>query len=130
MDGKLVSSSPPKEKTTYADLFDELCPQYMAFGMTYNQFWYGDPSIAKTYRKAQIIKEKQVNTHMWLLGAYVYEVICDLAPILNVGAKKNAKPTKWRERPYPLTKEDKEEEERIKLKESDERCKAFFKKFK
>lgn len=128
MDGKLVSGSPPKKRTTYNELFEELCPQYIAFGMTYEQFWDGDPQMVVAYRKAQIIKDKQTNTHMWILGTYVYEAICKVAPILGLNAKKGAKPIEWRKRPYPLTKKEIEEEKIIRQKESDQKCKAFFEK--
>lgn len=133
MGGKLVSSPPPDKseiKTqkfkTHTETFEKLCPEYIAIGMTYEQFWDGDPKIAKFYRQAQEIKERKVNTHMWLLGAYVYEAICDVSPILNIGAKKGSKPIPWRERPFAITEKDRKEEERQKEIKSYQNCKAYF----
>lgn len=40
--------------------------------MTYEQYWYGDPWIAKAYREAHLLKRKMHNEDMWLQGMYNY----------------------------------------------------------
>ena len=84
--------------------------------MTYEQFWDGDVDIAKMYRKAHEIKLKEDNNQAWLQGAYVYQAISALAPVLKAFAKGSAKP--YLERPFGV------EEAEVKTKEqkSDEKA--------
>lgn len=64
----------------------------MAFGMTYDEFWNGDTEIAKMFRKAYEIKQRELDKQAWLQGAYVYHAIGALAPALKAFAKGSAKP--------------------------------------
>ena len=42
------------------ETFEKACPEYIAMGMTYEQFWYGESSMVIPYRKAfQIRQEEQ-----------------------------------------------------------------------
>ncbi|MBR4723479.1 MAG: hypothetical protein IK072_01935 [Clostridia bacterium] len=120
----MVSSSLPEKEgsgeekaaplNTYAETFEKLCPYYIAIGMTYDQYWNGDPEIAKFYRQAQKTKMSLKNRELWLMGAYIYEALCDVSPVLNANAKKGTKPLPWRSEPIPITKEEmkvKEEKE-------------------
>ena len=111
---------------SYQKLFEEQCPYYMSIGMTYDEFWYGDPNRAKYYRKANELKKRQINEQMWLQGMYVYEAICDVAPILVTIPSKNAKIQEYSNEPYALTvKEQKEREQ----KELERRQKAMMNRF-
>ena len=55
---------------TYTDYFDLVCPYYMLYGMTYDQFWFGDPWMAKAYKEMHNLKRKQRNEEMWVNGMY------------------------------------------------------------
>ena len=44
---------------------------YMAYGMTYEQYWYGDPWMTRAYAQAYLLKRKIENENMWIMGAYV-----------------------------------------------------------
>ena len=57
MDGDPVEGEPSEVKTL-GETFSLLCPQYMAMGMTYDEFWYGNPSMVRAYRKAWEIKQR------------------------------------------------------------------------
>ena len=119
MDGKLVSgslsaleggereSSPPS--FTYTERFYEQFPYYLAIGMSPEQYWDGDPMLAKYYRKADEIKTERINQEKWLQGMYIYEAICDASPILHAFAKKGAKPHPYSDKPYPLTSKQREQ---------------------
>lgn len=98
----------------------------MSMGMTYDQYWEGDPQIARYTRDSQKLINKRKNSEMWLMGAYIYEAICCVAPILNSNAKKGTKPIPWRKRPIPITKEDEEEEKLSQEKEKYEKNKKNF----
>ena len=126
MDSELVSSSlSAKEEGgqnsslssfTYTEKFYELFPYYLSIGMTYEQYWEGDCTLVKYYRKAEELRNEKRNQELWLQGMYVYEAICDVSPILHAFAKKGAKPTPYSTKPYPLTdkqvKRDEEEKQR------------------
>ena len=84
--------------------------------MTSEQYWDGDCTLVKYYRKAEEIRNEKRNQELWLQGMYVYEAICDVAPILHAFAKKGTKPSPYSTKPYPLnekqTKRDEEEKQR------------------
>ena len=111
---------------SYQKLFEDQCPIYMSMGMTYDEFWFGEPERAKAYRKAHELKKKQLNEQLWLQGMYFYEAICDVAPILVSYPSKNAKVHPFSSEPYALTKKEQEERER---KESERKQKAMMNKF-
>ena len=126
MDSELVSSSlSAKEEGgqnsslslfTYTEKFYELFPYYLSIGMTYEQYWEGDCTLVKYYRKAEEIRNEKRNQELWLQGMYFYEVMCDVAPVLHSFAKKGTKPTPYSPKPYPLNekqvKRDEEEKQR------------------
>jgi hypothetical protein len=117
-EGSGQSSSLPL--LTYTDKFYELFPYYLSIGMTSEQYWDSDCTLVKYYRKAEEMRNEKRNQELWLQGMYVYEAICDVAPILHAFAKKGTKPTPYTAKPYPLNakqiKRD-EEEKRRKLAE-------------
>ena len=98
--------------STYTERFNEFFPYYLSIGMTYEQFWEGDPMLCKYYREAEELRNEKKNQELWLQGAYIYEAIADLAPILHAFAKKGTKPQPYCEAPYPITKK---QQERIRI---------------
>ena len=126
MDSELVSSSlstteevgqhSSSSSFTYTDKFYELFPYYLSIGMTHEQYWDGDCTLVKYYRKAEELRNEKRNQELWLQGMYVYEAICDVSPILHAFAKKGTKPTPYPTKPYPITskqiKKDEEEKQR------------------
>ena len=135
MDSELVSSSLSATEEsgqassfssfTYTDKFYELFPYYLAIGMTPEQYWDGDCTLPKYYRKAEELRNEKRNQELWLQGMYVYEAICDVAPILHAFAKKGTKPTPYASKPYPLTHKDVEREEEAKQRKLAEKGKRF-----
>ena len=93
---------------TYTEQFYEVFPYYLSIGMTYEQFWEGDPALPRYYRKAAEIQNERKNRELWLQGMYVYEAICDASPILHAFAKKGSKPHPYSDKPYALTEEQRE----------------------
>ena len=113
MDSELVSSSlsatggseqiSSAPSFTYTEKFYELFPYYLALGMTYDQYWNGDPTLVKHYRKADEIRKERRNEELWLQGMYIYEALCDVSPVLHAFAKKGTKPQPYSEKPYAIT---------------------------
>lgn len=126
MDSELVSSSLSATEgggrdsssplLTYTEKFYELFPYYLSIGMTPEQYWEGDCTLVKYYRKAEELRNEKRNQELWLQGVYIYEALCDVAPILHAFAKKGTKPTPYTANPYPLnakqTKRAEEEKQR------------------
>lgn len=83
-----------------SEIFDNLCPTYMAYGMSYDEYWNGDAYRPYFYRKAYKEKQKIDDEKLWLQGAYVYDAVARLAPILQAFAKKGTKPTPYPKKPY------------------------------
>lgn len=101
------------EVTSLTKLFEEQCPIYMAYGMEYNDFWYGDAYLTKFYRESHKLKVKQKDEELWMQGMYIYEALCDVSPILHAFSKKGTKPLPFSEKPYLFNSEKfKSEEEK------------------
>ena len=94
--------------STYTEQFYEVFPYYLSIGMTYEQFWEGDPMLCKYYREAEELRNEKKNQELWLQGMYIYEAIADLSPILHAFAKKGAKAQPYPDAPYPITKKQRE----------------------
>ena len=106
---------------TYTEQFYEVFPYYLSIGMTAEQFWDRDPCLTKYYRDAYELQIERKNQELWLQGLYVYEAICDVAPILQAMAKKGTKARPYPEQPYAITekqrkREAEEREKKIALK--------------
>lgn len=87
---------------------DDLCAYALSIGMTYEQYWYDDPSLIKYYIKSHDIKRALKNQELWLQGLYIYHAIGDLIPVLNPFSKDHkAKP--YLKEPIPLTQKEVEE---------------------
>jgi hypothetical protein len=120
MDSKLVSGSlsvdgESERKVrspflTYTEQFYEVFPYYLSIGMTYEQFWDGDPHLVKYYRQADELRIDRKNQELWLQGLYVYEALCDVAPILHAMAKKGTKAQPYPDKPYAITEKQRKRE--------------------
>ena len=93
----------PSADFRYTKFLEDACSTYMAWGMSYNDYWYGDTSMARFYREAHEKKRIEENENLWLQGMYIYEAILDCAPVLNaLSKKKDVFP--YRDAPIPITK--------------------------
>lgn len=104
---------------TYTEKFSELFPHYLSIGMTEEQYWDKDCTLVAAYRKAEEIRANRRNQEMWLQGAYVYEAICRVSPVLHAFAKKGAKPMPYLSEPYALS------EKQAELREEEHAKKAY-----
>ena len=102
-------------------VFRDACPQYMAFGMTYEQYWDGDVYAHKAYREAEKIRIQKQNQYAWLQGMYIYQAIGALSPALRAFSKGKAKP--YAEEPFELFEDERKKREEREAKERYERIK-------
>ena len=97
----------------------------MAYGMTYEQFWYGDPWMAKAYARAYLLKKRVMNEELWLQGVYMTHALSSV-----IGTAFGKKKIDYINEPldiFPKTEREKEQEileERRKLIENLSRWKA------
>lgn len=99
-------ASPP---FTYAERFHQAFPQYLAIGMSAEEFWDMDCTLVLDYRKAEELRNAKKNQELWLQGMYIYEALCDVAPVMRAFAKKGTKPHKYPAEPYALTEKERKE---------------------
>lgn len=104
------------EPISLTRIFEDLCPIYMSYGMSYDEYWYGDAYRAKYYREAYELKVKHKDEEFWTQGMYIYDAICRVAPILHAFSKSGTKPLPYVEKPYlsmsekNMTEEEKQQQ--------------------
>ena len=82
---------------------------YIVYGMTWEQFWFGNPWIAEAYREAHLLRRKMINEELWLTGLY------NQSAVGSVVASAFGKHKDYVKEPFnifPKTKIEKQEEER------------------
>ena len=88
--------------------------------------------MTRDYLEAYRMREKRENEKkswtMWEQGLYVYEAICDVAPILRAFSK-STKPLPYPKKPYELEEIQKEDKNMKELQEERDKYRAqiFFK---
>lgn len=98
----------------------------MSIGMTFDEFWHGDVTMVRAYRKADEMKKRRQNESLWLQGMYIYEALCDVAPIFHAFAKKGTKPNPYSKEPYAITEDEIREREEREERLRQERIRASF----
>lgn len=68
---------------------EEILPQALMFGVSYNEFWDMTPNELKPFIKAFSLRQEMIDTNMWVLGSYVRAAIVSC---FNKQAKYPAKP--------------------------------------
>ena len=112
---------------SYGEIFTQLCPYYMSIGMSYDEFWNQDVKMVVAYRKANELRDKRKNFELWLQGSYIYEALCDVAPLFRFTMQKGQiKPQPYVKEPYPITLSEVREREEREARKKEERLKAEF----
>lgn len=83
----------------------------MSIGMSYDEYWYGEPERIRAYREADRLKRDQINLTAWLNGMYVHDA---LSAVMQNAFSKGSK-AKYPEKPHEIfrhepTKLDKQAE--------------------
>lgn len=110
---------------SYTTVFYDLFPFYLSIGMTFEQYWDGDPTLAKYYRKADELRRKRRNEELWLQGMYIYEALCDVSPVMNAFAKKGTKPHPYVDHPYAISATERKDERILQEKKDREKAKRY-----
>lgn len=116
MGDQLVSVDSPVEegggKAPFTKIFWSCLPYYLQIGMTEDNYFHGDPALCKAYRDAWNGKvkyqEELINWSAWLMGGYVYQTMCLVAPTYN--SLKPQRPGNYPTEPLGLHGEQKSED--------------------
>lgn len=114
-------------KPSYYELFSRICPEYMLYGATYEDFWYGDTRKLKAIREKYKKEMEQRNYDAWLQGAYFFDAIN--VSLANAFAKKGAKQYQYTKQfeIFPPTQEELERRQEEKNKQMYEQLLAMTK---
>jgi len=85
---------------SYTKIFWDALPQYMAMGMTTEEYFNGDSQLAKAYRESFKLQIEKENEMLWLQGMYTYQAILLCAPRLN--SIKPQKPADYPKKPFEI----------------------------
>ena len=101
MGPELLDNGKPTKATTYTEIFEDNFPQYLAIGMSYAEYWEGDPKLAQYFRKAYRIKQEEINNTAWLQGVYIYDAVSTALHNALRGFGKQKVPAKdYAKQPY------------------------------
>ena len=140
MDGDPVGSGSPENALdgsddggahvtpiSLAETFTRLCPSYMAMGMSYDEFWNRNTKVHKAYREAYEQRKAYRNWEMWWQGAYIYEALLKVAPVMRAAfGKGKVEPGQYSDEPYPLTKAQAEAQQERRHQEAMKKMLAMF----
>ena len=113
MGPELLVEKTPTHQTTYTEIFEESFPFYLTIGMSYAEYWEGDPKLARYYRKAYRIRQEEINNNAWLQGMYIYDAVSTALHNALRGMGKNKPPIKdYAKRPYEFRNKVKSEAEK------------------
>ena len=122
-------SSATAPLSTYTEKFNELFPHYLAIGMSEEQYWDKDSMLVVAYRKAEELRVNRRNQEMWLQGAYFYEALSRVSPLLHAFAKKGTKPAPYLAEPFAITEKQAEYQQEEKDKKTYDKGKALIEGF-
>lgn len=98
-----------KRPLSIPEIYERDCPYYMAIGMTYEQYWFGDPLMVRAYYKAYKVRREREDEEAWLHGLYALNALN--ATVGNMFRKEGIAPATYPEEPFLLAK--KREAERM-----------------
>ena len=106
-------------------MFDRLLPEYMAMGMTYDEYWDGEYGTKRSCRKAFRIRmeneQKIADRNYWYMGQYVMAAIQASQFIIpGINMKKGASLPDYPDKPFLMKQEELKQEEARKQHEEDQ----------
>ena len=83
----------------------------MVYGMTYEQYWFGDPWMVRAYAQAYLLKRRVRNEELWLEGVYMVHALQTV-----IGTAFGKQKVKYLDKPLDIfekTEAEKEREKRV-----------------
>lgn len=101
--GDGLTGEKPKEVLTYSKVFREAFPQYLAIGMSAEEFWDGEPWLVKSYREAYRIRTenemRMADRGYWRMGEYIRFALASTPVTVTGWAPKNHHMQDYPEKP-------------------------------
>lgn len=94
------------ELKSWAKVFHEQFPHYLAIGMSYDQYWNDDPMLVRAYVEADRLRQRRFDEQCWLQGAYIYDALIRAAPVFHDFAKQGTKAHPYLEQSYTIRAEE------------------------
>ena len=91
------------EPLTSSQIFHKVFPEYLAMGMTFEQFWQQDCSMVVAYRKAYRIRQEEINRTAWLNGLYMYKALTSAPQFVQGFIPKGTKIEPYPNKPIDFT---------------------------
>ena len=83
----------------------------MTYGMTYDEYWFGDPWMVRAYAQAYLLKRRVRNEELWLEGVYMVHALQTV-----IGTAFGKQKVKYLDKPLDIfekTEAEKEREKRV-----------------
>ena len=80
--------------------------------MSSAEYWEGDPSLTRYFRKAYEMKQEENNHNAWLQGLYIYDAVS--TALHNALRGKNSTAKEYAKQPYNFRNKEKSEAEKAK----------------
>lgn len=107
---ELLNESSATTPKTDTEVFEENFPFYLAIGMSPTEYWTGDSTLVRYYRRAYLIKQENENNNAWLHGLYVYDAIS--TALSNALRGKGVSAKDYAKKPYDFKNRVKSEAEK------------------
>lgn len=92
--GSSVSGNGDEPQNEITNYLDTMCPYYLHYGMTWNEFWYGPIEQLSAYWQKHQFDIEGRNQEMWVQGLYIR---------MAVASCLDSKSNKYPEKPNRLT---------------------------
>jgi len=122
--GDELNSVDPHPPQTFSEIFDEHFPFYLSIGMSSAEYWEGDPSLPRYFRKAFQMRQEYENNQAWLEGLYVYDAVSSALTHLSPNKKDHRS---YAEKPYSFNSSAAAAHEEAKVEEAQAQAEMWLK---
>lgn len=110
--GASFSDLETPQYSEYGKYLDTICPYYLLYGMTWDEFWYESLERLGVYWQAHQLAVEQRNQELWMQGIYIQEAVASVLDTKHM--------VKYPEKPHRITDKTEIEEEAEKRRQVEE----------
>lgn len=92
--GSVSDTDDTPQEFSFAKYLDTICPYYMNYGMTWDEFWYESIDRLQGYWQKHQFAVEQRNQELWLQGLYIRSAVASCLDKNN----------KYPDKPHRITK--------------------------
>lgn len=122
--GDELTDASPRRQRKFSEIFDEQFPFYLSIGMSSAEYWEGDPSLPRYFRKAFKMRQERENEQAWLHGLYVYDATISALTHLSKDKKDHKS---YALKPYSFDPEEQAEEQEAQVEEAQAQAEVWMK---